>query len=304
MAGGPHPQSLRLSWGPAFAATPRPRSRAGFALIAVIWSLGLITLLSLALIVGARYRARISSNDTSVAATELAADSAIHVAILTLLAPGTSKTEFPLTCRMPGGERATIAVEQETGKVDLNTASLAVLARLFTALTGDQSLGTRIAARVVEFRDQARAKTTNAAAAAPNTPAFTTIMQLDSIDGVSPSVFRRAIRFVTVRSGSPEPNLATATPAMLRLLGSQPAQSPAARGVPLGGSVTIRADVSAPNGMRFIREALVSIGQDNGRSFVIREWRHGDIEPGQPEQVDDRMLASRDCLQSVKKLGS
>ena len=304
MAGGPHPQSLRLPWEPVSAATPRARSRAGFALIAVVWSLGLISLLSVALIVGARYRARISSNDMSVAATELAAESAVHVAILTLLAPGASKAEFPLTCRMPGGERATIAMEEETGKVDLNTASLAVLARLFTALTGDQSLGARIAARVVEFRDQARAKTTNAATAAPNTPAFTTIMQLDTIEGVSPSMFRRAIRFVTVRSGRPEPDPEAATPAMLRLLGAQPPQSPAGRGVLLGGSVTIRADVSAPNGTRFMREALVSIGPDNGRSYVIREWRHGDIAPDQPEQVDDRMLASRNCLQSVKHLGS
>lgn len=304
MAGRPLPQSWRLPRALVSATTPHARSRAGFALIAVIWSLGLISLLSVALIVGARYRARISSSDASVAATELAAESAVHVAVLTLLAPGASKVEFPLTCRMPGGERATIAMEEETGKVDLNTASLAVLARLFTALTGDQSLGTRIAARVVEFRDQARAKTTSAAAAAPNTPAFTTIMQLDTIEGVSPSVFRRAIRFVTVRSGRPEPDPAAATPAMLRVLGAQPAQSPAPRGVSLGGSVTIRADVSAPNGTRFIREALVSIGPDNGRSFVIREWRHGDVEPGQPEQVDDQELASRDCLQAVRHVGS
>ena len=54
---------------------------------------------------------------------------------------------------MPGGEHVLVTVEEETGKIDLNTASPAVLTRFFTALTRDQSLGIRIAGRIVEDRD-------------------------------------------------------------------------------------------------------------------------------------------------------
>src|SRR5262249_36685259 len=88
--------------------------RAGFALVAVIWTLGLIVLLAAALIVGARYRARLSSDFTSLAQTERAAESAVNLAIATALSTGpASEVKFPLRCQLPGGEWATISIEDE-----------------------------------------------------------------------------------------------------------------------------------------------------------------------------------------------
>ena len=109
----------------------------------MIWTLGLITLLGMAVIVGARYRTKTSSNYASVTAAEMAAESAVNLAIATALTAAPEQAvNFPLRCRLPGGERATITVEEETGKIDLNTASPTALTRFFTALTGDQSRGT------------------------------------------------------------------------------------------------------------------------------------------------------------------
>jgi general secretion pathway protein K len=128
-------------------------SQSGFALVAVIWTLGLITLLGMAVIVGARYRTKTSSNYASVAAAEMAAESAVNLAIATALAATPDQAvNFPLRCRLPGGERATIMVEEETGKIDLNTASTSALTRLFTALTCDQSSVTMNAAEILELR--------------------------------------------------------------------------------------------------------------------------------------------------------
>jgi general secretion pathway protein K len=116
-------------------------SQSGFALVAVIWTLGLITLLGMAVIVGARYRTKTSSNYASVAAAEMAAESAVNLAIATALAATPDQAvNFPLRCRLPGGERATIMVEEETGKIDLNTASPTAWTRFFTALTGGPRL--------------------------------------------------------------------------------------------------------------------------------------------------------------------
>ena len=84
-----------------------------------------------------------------------------------------------------------------------------------------------------------------------------------------------------------------ASPALLRLLNVEPKQTNAKRGLPLGGSVTIRADISAPDGARFIREALVSLEGGNGRPYVIREWRRGDIDPSSPRPQG----TPRACLQ-------
>src|SRR6266481_4674800 len=146
-------------------------NHAGFALVGVIWSLGLIILLGMAVIVGARYRTKVTSSYASVTAAAAAAESAINLAIrATLTTTSNQKVNFPLRCRMPGGERVTVTVEEEIGKVDLNTATPAVLARLFTALTLDQTMGTRISGRIVQFRDlgAARANDTNPRASSNN----------------------------------------------------------------------------------------------------------------------------------------
>jgi len=286
--------------------------QAGFALVAVIWSLGLITLLATAVIVGARYRTKMTSSLVSVTSATTAAESAINLAIMTALTATPAQTvKFPLRCRMPGGEQLTLTLEQEAGKVDLNTATPAVLARLFTALTFDQSMGTRIAARIVEFRDPGNnrpkdlgprgsdQKTGNSENAG-----FTTIMQLDQIDGISPRLFRTALRFVTVRSGRPEPVAEAALPALRKALGLDQASVGADHGAPVNGSVTIRADVSTPDGVRFIREALVSFSED-GRPYLIREWRHGNIDPGAHALTQrEAGLADEGCFRIGGAVGS
>jgi general secretion pathway protein K len=279
---------------PECPCLPRPTaSQSGFALVAVIWTLGLITLLGMAVIVGARYRTKTSSNYASVTAAEMAAESAVNLAIATALAATPEQgVNFPLLCRLPGGERATITVEEETGKIDLNTASPTALTRFFTALTGDQSKGARIAAQIIEFR---KPKAQGTPSTGPAETRFTTIMQLDQIDGMSPRLFRAALRHVTVRSGRPEPDMEAASPAMLRLLNVEPKQATAKRGLPVGGSMTIRADISAPDGARFIREALVSLEGGNGRPYVIREWRRGDIDSSSARQ-ERSQGAARACL--------
>lgn len=234
--------------------------------------------------VGARYRTRVTTNYTSVAAAEATAESAINLAIA-LPAPTPPHVNFPLRCRMPGGERVLVTIEEETGKIDLNTTSPSTLNRFFTALTRDPLLGTRITGRIVELRNL-RAKDTNVGAKdtnagttnTPSRPHFATIMQLDQIDGISPRLFRSALRLVTVRSGRSEPDPEAASPTLRQLLGLVPKPTSPARGLPTGGSVTIRADIRSLDGVRFIREALISLAAE-GRPFLVHEWRHGDIDP-------------------------
>ncbi len=275
-------------------------SRDGFALVAVIWSLGLITLLAMAVMVGARYRTRVASNYASVIAAEAAAESAINLGIAAaLLGAAEPNAKFPLRCRMPGGERVIVTVDEEAGKIDLNTASAPVLTRFFTALTRDQSLGPRVADRIVALR-AAKPKDGNAGAATAG-PYFTTIMQLDQVEGVSPRLFRAALRSVTVRSGRSEPDMDAAPPALLQLLNlEQKAISPT-RGLPAGGSVTIRADVRASDGGRFIREALVSLAE-GGQPFLVREWRRGDIDSPAPASSplrNEAQSAERSCFRTA-----
>jgi len=257
--------------------------------------------------VGARYRTRIATNYTSVAAAEATAESAISLAIAIAL-PGSTEphVNFPLRCRMPGGERVLVTIEEETGKIDLNTTSPSTLARFFTALTRDQSLGIRIAGRIVELRNPKTIDTNAGGTSAPPGPRFATILQLDQIDGISPRLFRSALRLMTVRSGRPEPDAHAALPALRQLLNLEQKPLPPARGLPAGGSVTIRADIKSPDGTRFIREALISLAA-GGKPFQVHEWRHGDIDPaaltasaarGDPKDPD------RGCFRTLNAVAS
>lgn len=278
---------------------PFPRrgsKRDGFALVAVIWSLGLITLLATAVMVGARYRVRVSSNYTSVAVAEAAAESAINLGLVAALSGGAEQNvKFPLRCQLPGGERVFVSVEEETGKIDLNTASPAALSRFFAALTRDQSLGGRITQRILAFRNPKPSDGRSASGHVPAPDRFSTIMQLDQIDGISPSVFRSALRLVTVRSFRVEPDPEAAPPLMRRLLGLEQKQISATRGLPSGGTVTIRADVRSPDGSRYIREALILLDEDK-RKFLVLEWRRGDIDPTFAMPTASGQGAERSCL--------
>lgn len=286
------------------------RTSAGFALVATIWTVGLLTLLGTAAIVGARYRAAEVSTYAATTRISLAAEGAINLTIALLLqepdSPAAAVPKFPLRCRLPGGESAVITVEDEAGKVDLNTASRQLLARLFSQLAGNADEGARIADHIVQFRQETKqgptkpgpttpAPTSNrllatvsaagsanplqpAAEKSVSTPAgFQSILQLDQIAGISPAVFRAALAFVTVRSKRPDP-APDAVSAPLRRLLSLSATTPAsAASGPSSSSFTIRADVAARNGARFIREALVSFGSGT-RPFNVHEWRRGDID--------------------------
>jgi general secretion pathway protein K len=310
----------RIKYGPQSSAWPGParhlRSSRGFALVAVVWSLGLISLLGIAVMVGARYRTKVVSSVSAAVEVAAAAESAVNLGITAAVGTAASQDlEFPLRCRMPGGETATITIEFEAGKVDLNTATPAILTMLFAELTRDQTTGARIAARVLAFRrppsdpsDQSGSQMQSANGKADDgwQGGFVTILQLDQIDGISPQLFHMALRFVTVRSKRPVPDAATASAALRGLLNLEGDASAPAPGQTTITDMTIRADVSAPKGDRFIREALVSIGSENGRPFVIREWRRGipDLEVPAFRTSNNTKLSPKACFSLDRRSGT
>jgi general secretion pathway protein K len=283
-------------------------STKGFALVAVIWTLGLISLLSVAAMVGTRYRIRIDSGLSSVTEAAAAAESAINLGIVSAsnVLPD-QNPDIPLRCRLPGGEFVTVVIEDEAGKVDLNTATPAVLIRLFTALTHDPATGGRIAEQILAFRSASgdrpdsagtKARSTGNKPDSSATAGFVTILQLDQIDAISPKLFQAAIGFLTVRSGRPEPVGGAASPALRKLLNLDPKTQSVTQDLAAGRNITIRADVRSPNGARFIREALISLDAENGRPYVIREWRRGFVTSGMVavETRNDAAMPAKDCL--------
>jgi general secretion pathway protein K len=112
-------------------------------------------------------------------------------------------------------------------------------------------------------------------------------------------LFHKAIGYVTVRSKRAAPDAATASPALRQILDLDRVTSPPPPpGEPAATDLTIRADVSAIGGERFIREALVSIGADNGQAYVIHEWRRGtlDLEAPASRQTGNARQSAKACF--------
>ncbi len=261
----------------------------GFALVLVVWILGLILLMGSAITIGVRYRTRADTSLLDSQRAELAAESAINLAVLRILSDnGQEKARsFPLTCRLPGAEQVTISISEEAGKVDLNTSSPQTLVKLFVGLTQDRQAGERIAAAIVSSRPAPAAAPPQSAPPPGKFAVFKSVLELEAVPDITPELFRRALPLVTVRSSKAEPDLAAASEALRDTLGIPKNPTGTATGprAQPNGEMTIRADVAASTNARFIREALVSLRPEHGRAFSVREWRHGDAsEPFLPSK--------------------
>ena len=281
-------------------AGPRPPRSRGFALVVVVWGLGLVTLIGTMAIVGARYRSRDAGDIAAVAGAAADAESGVALGILRAMTGGDAPAR-PFGCTLPDLSVVRVRVTRESGKVDLNAAPLALLARLFTGLTRDPARGLAVAQAIVDYR--AKAQPGTGPAADPDGPKhapFVTTLEIDQVRGVSPDLLAAALPYLTIVAGREEPDPDTATPDLLALLGPpRTSPTPAPSGAPAGppaaaaGPVTVRAEARNPAGAVAVREALVAFGA-GAAPYAISEWRLG--TPAPDAEADRDPAEARPCL--------
>lgn len=292
----------------------RPGRRRGFALLVVIWGVGVITLLIVSFMTTARARLQAAFNAAGVTETQLLADGAVNLAIVTLVAeqnivPSTNDRPphdgAPVYCSLSGAA-VSIAIEDEEGKVDLNTASDKLMETMLIGFGVDPREAGALSRAITEFREQPAnaVEGGSAAAAYPDRPfgpkrmPFQTTLELDQVSGFEPALTRLLLPFVTVHSRSPGVDPSIAPPALFAALsGNRPdivralAARPDPRSVDrrdsrfpkefaqLGsqaGAFLIHVEVARPNGAIGVEEALVRIGGVGGADpFTILELRRG-----------------------------
>ena len=279
------------------------RSR-GFALVVVVWGLGLVTLLGTMAIVGARYRSRDAGDLAAMAGAAADAESGVALGILAAMTGGDAPGR-PFGCTLPDLSVVRVRVTRESGKVDLNAAPLALLARLFTGLTRDPARGLAVAQAVVDYRAKAQPGTAPPADAdgppdGPKHAPFVTALELDQVRGMSPELLAAALPHLTIGAGRDEPDPDTATPELLALLGMPralpapvPSGAPAAPPAAPAGPVTVRAEARSPAGAVAVREALVAFGT-GAAPYAISEWRLG--TPAPEAEADRDPGEARPCL--------
>src|SRR5215470_15031289 len=179
----------------------------GFALVLVIWGLGLIALIALTVITAERYRILAAANVIENARAEALAEAGINLVRLELtsvLAGAAAKASrfaangTPHVCALPGGALAALAVEDEGGKVDLNTASPKLISALLRGFGAGFDQADGLAAAIAEFAQASRGRVVDGAAFdayaadgrayGPKKAPFETVFELDQVIGMRPEL--------------------------------------------------------------------------------------------------------------------
>ena len=285
----------------------------------VIWALALLAATAAALTSASRTAALIAANGIDNAAAEALADAGVRLTMLNLgrflAAPGTiaplAVDGTARACRIADLGRVSLAIVSETGKVDLNTASDALLTRLLAGVGGRDLDAAGRTDKIGDFRDADDLRRLNGAEAedyhragltgGPKNAPFDAVEELGQVLGLAPDLAARLRPLVTVHSGASGIDPRLASPALLRALTAQfgpgstdaPADPnalpPAFASLTAPSVFLIRAVAETPAGARYVREAIVEVTDAKRQKLEIRRWYRGEGEGGlavaRPQQV-------------------
>ena len=265
----------------------------GFALVVVIWAIGILALLFMTYIAAARYRSIEASSLSRHARAEAMANIGVNLAILDLLSGisrgATRSARFgsdgtPVFCTLEDGWRLAISVVDEGGKIDLNTANTELIEALIRGMNADGKVAALVAKNIQKLRE-APAEARSAQGASSSAPALRSVFELHQVAGVNRDLFRALVPLVTVHSGSTGVDPGVAPLELLRAVSpgnSSSSREAARRGLPAfyvaesaGKVFLIESEAMATSGARFSRGAIVEFEPPVG--YRIREWRDGSL---------------------------
>ncbi len=265
----------------------RERREEGIALIAVLWTLVLLSIIAAALSLETRGSARVARNMADTAAARAAADAGVQRAILDLVSsPNASDTrkfraDGTIYVWRFAGCSVRLSDQDERGKIDLNQAPEALLTTLIESVGVDRGKAQSLADAIADYRDPDSLRRLSGAEEAdyraaglawgPKNAPFQAIEELQQVIGMSPKLYVRLASFLTLFSiGVINPALADEqlTGILQRAsLGSQIlASSP-------GLAFSIRAEARCSRGAAFVREAVVQLDPQETVPVQTLAWR-------------------------------
>jgi general secretion pathway protein K len=289
------------------------RDQRGFALVLVIAVLSILALLAAAIAAETRSTALGARSRLEIVQARTLADSGVTIAIMRLLDPNEVsrwKADEAMHEERYGDGSIQIAIEDEAGKIDLNSAPKELIAGLlgeFVSADQASALTDAIFERRASFaapsQSFGRIYTGGGLATFQSLArlAFSDISELRLIPGISAALYDQLAPYVTVYSQSPMLNRQTASRVALLAIPNVTAADIdaliASRGVPetvapaqLSAltrytqianlqAATIVAKARLPGGISFTREAVIAIAP--GLPLALR-WR-------QRAEGDDRL---------------
>lgn len=201
----------------------------GFALVAALWVLLLVSILAASYSLTARTGVGLARNAVGAAEAEALADAGVHRVMAGLVA--TTETPFYRIDGTPyqwafGTGLVRFTVEDESGKIDINTASAKLISALLQ-VTGVRAKDADAEAdAIVSYRERLTGETNSASDSTEGTApaaedgtappsrslAFALVEELLRVPGISGDLYRRVAPFITVYTGAEEPDENAALP--------------------------------------------------------------------------------------------
>ncbi|HXR56693.1 MAG TPA: hypothetical protein VN858_07815 [Casimicrobiaceae bacterium] len=284
-------------------------NESGIALVLALWLTVLLTVLASGFAFSMRSEALATRNAVSLARARALADGAVERTAFELSRPHMveSWTTDGQPHRWNDGDATIVAsAVDEASRIDINAAPDALMKSLLTVIGGaDDATATTLVDAIADWRDPDDLKRPNGAEApdyqaanlkyGPSNAPFETVEELARVLGMTPAIFQRIVPLITVYSHQPGINPATAgrgvllalpnaTPETVDAFIQQRADALANRlPVPafppaqayISGAIQvwrIRAEVTLPDGVTFVREAVLRPSADATRPLITLAW--------------------------------
>ena len=285
----------------------------GIALVLVLWLTVLLTVIAGSFAYAMRNEAGAARNTVSLAQARSLADGAVHRTVFELMRPRVVPEVWTADGSMHAwdeeGAHIAVSAVDESGKIDLNSASDGLLKGLLQTAGGlDADSAGRLLDVIGDWKDADDLRRPNGAeapeyqaAGLPYKPAnapFETVAELQRVLGMTPALYAKLADSLTVHSRMIGVNpayasrtvllaLPGATPAVVDTYLAQRRDAIAARlplpPFPLAGGAAaaaniwhIRAEVTTADGVTFVREAVIRPGMERRKLLIVLEWREGD----------------------------
>lgn len=265
---------------------PRPTRQRGFALLIVLWTLGLLALLVAGLATAGRSDLGIAANRRGSAVAEAAADGAVQQAIFQLHLGAWPADGMEHRVAV-GRTTVQVAIDDLSGRINPNLSSPSMLAALLGAVGIDPAQALQLGRAMVDWRTATpmslagglkldRYRQAGLLYGPPGRP-FSAVDEIGQVPGITTALLARLRPYVSVyQSGDAQ----LADSSTIGRAALQDAEMIGGRSALVGFTspdqvVLIRATAALADGTRFVRRAIVRLpapSQPGGQVWQILTW--------------------------------
>jgi len=268
--------------------TRRPRSRRnGFVLVSVIWIVGILAAFTISVTVSVRSHALFARNSMSGVLAQAIADGMLRITAYRIsygddIAVPDGRWRL---CHWTDEADVGISVQDQSGLVDLNTASAPLILAVLEGLGLSQGEADEIATAMRDYRDadsesdlgRQEPRTYPGQAFGPKNRPFEAVEELDQLPGMTPVLFGAFRQLATVYNQQTGIDLSTSPAPLLNTLGvTRTSSAGLAFASPRTSRVfSLTVAVQTADGTRFLRRAMMELTGQPQRPFVVLDWETG-----------------------------